>query len=375
MKRYTILLLLLVFVALACDPVNENAPEFEQKQKTVLVYMAANNNLSANAESNLVSMKGGYVPTDDNLLVYMHLPNTTPVLLKLHKDESGAVVQDTVYRFPAQNSADPKSLSSVLKVSQTMFPAQEFGLVLWSHGTGWLPQGYYTKSFGSDDGKEMDVKDLASALPCKMDFVLFDACLMGGIEVAYELKDSVGYVISSPAEILSQGFPYSKIMEHIFRSPMELESVAKEYFDHYNNQSGSMRSATISVVKCSELDALADETAKILKEYGDNIGSVDTLNIQRYYRGKKHWFYDFGNYIHELSGGNDAQFQVALGKAVVYKAATPYFLEIAIDRNKYSGLSTYIPSPTADKELIEYYSKFKWSKDTGYLAPETGAQE
>lgn len=369
MRRYFILFIL-ALISVACDPVSENAPEFEQKQKTVLVYMVANNNLSSNAENNLSSMKGGYIPSDDNLLVYMHLSNSTPVLLRLHKDGSGAVVQDTVYRFPAHNSADAKSLSSVLKVSQTMFPAQEYGLVLWSHGTGWLPEGYYTKSFGADEGKEMDVKDLAAALPCRMDFVLFDACLMGGIEVAYELKDSVDYVISSPAEILSQGFPYSKIMQHIFRTPMELESVAKEYFDHYNGQSGSMRSATISVVKCSELDAVASETAKILKEYGGNIGEVDTLAVQRYYRGTKHWFYDFGNYISELSGGNDAQFQAALAKAVVYKATTPYFLEIAIDQKRYSGLSTYIPSPTADKDLVEYYSKFKWSKDTGYLAAE-----
>ena len=62
--------------------------------------------------------------------------------------------------------------------------------------------------------------------------------------------------------------------------------------------------------------------------------------------------------------------EMVSAKAVVYKATTPYFLEIAIDQKRYSGLSTYIPSPTADKELVEYYSKFKWSKDTGYLAAE-----
>lgn len=374
MRKYLISVVL-ALSCLACDPVEENAPEFEQKQKTVLVYMVANNNLSSNAENNLSSMKAGYVPEDDNLLVYMHLANTSPVLLRLHKDGTGAVQQDTVYRFPAQNSSDHKTLSSVMKVTRTMFPSQEYGLVLWSHGTGWLPEGYYTKSFGSDNGKEMDVKDLAAALPCKMDFVIFDACLMGGIEVAYELKDSVDYVISSPAEILSQGFPYSKIMQHIFSTPMDLEGVAKEYFNHYNEQGGSSRSATISLVKCSELGAVASETAKIVKEYGSNVGTVDTLAIQRYYRGGKHWFYDFGNFISQLSGGNDAQFQAALAKAVVYKATTPYFLEIAIDQKRYSGLSTYIPSPTADKELVEYYSKFKWSKDTGYLAPDAESQE
>lgn len=369
MKKYFILFLTTV-IALACDPVKENPPQFMERSKTVLVYMAANNNLSSQAESNLASMKQGYVPENENLLVYMHLSSKNPVLLRLFKDETGEVVQDTVYHFPPQNSADAKSLTSVLKITQTMYPAQEYGLILWSHGTGWLPQGYYSKSFGADSGKEMDIMALAKALPYKMDFLIFDACLMGGIEVAYELKDSVNYIMSSPAEILFQGFPYAKIMKHIFKSPTDITSVAEEYFNFYNGQSGSSRSATISLVKSSELDNVAAEAAKIFKNYASNLSSVDTLSIQRYYRGGKHWFYDLGGLMNKLSQGNDADFRNALEKAVIYKAATPYFFEIAIDKNKYSGLSTYIPSPTADPELLKYYANFKWSKDAGYLASE-----
>lgn len=370
MMRY-IALLLLAFVVLACDPVSEEAPVYEHKARTVLVYMAANNNLSSNAESNLLGMKEGFVPEEDNLLVYMHLSNTSPVMLRIYKDESGAVQQDTVYRFPVQNSADAKTLGSVLKITRTMFPADEYGLVLWSHGTGWLPEGYYAKSFGADSGREMDVRELAAALPFKMEFLLFDACLMGGIEVAYELKDSVNYVISSPAEILSQGFPYSKIMKHIYSNPMNLQAVAREYYDSYNGQSGSMRSATISIVKCEALGQLANEAAKLFREYGDNIRGIDMLALQRYYRGDKYWFYDFGDFMKALSGGNDTEFAKALENAVVYKAATPNFLEVTINPNKYSGLSTYIPSATSsDPELLKYYANFKWSRDTGYLAPE-----
>lgn len=371
MKKFYVLFWLLVMsVFVACDPVKTDPPEFVHRDKTVLVYMVANNNLSSQAESNLSAMKQGFVPEEDNLLVYMHLSNKTPILLRIYKDNRGAIMQDTVYRFPAQNSSDSKSLQSVLKVTRTMYPANQYGLVLWSHGTGWLPEGYYSKSFGSDAGKEMDVKDLAASLPFRMEFVLFDACLMGGVEVAYELKDSVNYVISSPAEILSQGFPYSRIMQHVYSTPMELGKVAEEYYEFYNSKSGSMRSATISMVKCSALEALAEETSKIIAEYKGNMSNVDTLSIQKYYRGKKHWFYDFGNYISELSGGNDSEFRKALDAAVVYKAATPNFLEVVIDPEKFCGLSTYIPSPTADPELLKYYSNFKWSKDTGYLAPE-----
>ena len=156
MMRYVFPIIFAVVVAVACSPVKNDPPQFEHKGKSILVYMVANNDLSGNAVRNLEDMKKGFVPEDDNLLVYYHTRGGSPLLLRLHTAESGAVVQDTVYRFPDRNSAEPESLTSTMKVVQTMFPADEYGLFLWSHGTGWLPQGHYSKSFGSDDGVEID---------------------------------------------------------------------------------------------------------------------------------------------------------------------------------------------------------------------------
>lgn len=368
--------LALLFVAASCEPVSLDPPEYPVKQKSILIYMVANNNLTSNATNNINSLLQGYLPTEDNLLVYIHSSSVKPSLLRLYKKEDGSAAIDTVYRFPAMNSADPESLTKVMNVSKAMFPAQEHGLVLWSHGTGWLPEGYYgrTRSFGSDGGNEMDIIDLASALPHKLDFVIFDACLMGGIEVVYQLKDSVDYVIASPTEIMSDGFPYSNIMKHIFRSPMELEAVAKEYYDFYNNKSGSNRSGSIAVVKTSELENVAAKAKEIFEKYGNegNLNSklIDTTQIQKYYRGKKHWFYDLNGLMQQLAGEDAKEFTNALNQAVVYKATTPAFLETSINSAKFSGLSTYIPSPRADAELLAYYRKLLWNKDTGYISAE-----
>lgn len=371
--KYILVSFALLFTAISCDPVSQDPAEYPQQQKSVLVYMVANNNLSQQAENNINSMKYGYIPENDNLLVYLHNTKGNPILLKLQKEGNGKIAQDTVYRFPPQNSADPAALTSALKVCQTMYPAKEYGLILWSHGTGWLPKGYYnkTRSFGLDGTNEMDIMDLAAALPYKLDFVLFDACLMGGIEVAYQLKDSVDYVISSPNEILSDGFPYSEIMQHIYRSPMELEAVAKEYYDCYNSQSGSSRSASISVVKTSELAEVAAQAKAIFSKYGANgnfgNNNIDTLQIQKYYRSGKHWYYDVNGLMEQLAGEDAAKFTEALQKAVIYKAATPDFLGVKIDKEKFSGLSTYIPSQNADSTLLSYYKKLRWNEDTGYI--------
>ena len=302
-----------------------------------------------------------------------------------------------------------------MNVTATMFPADEYGLILWSHGTGWLPVGFYetpvednpaslskvqemfcapvceaeedpfadmvkmvrndnlsgnagnsaVRSFGSDNGKEIELKDLVAAFPYKLSFLIFDACLMGGIEVLYELKDSTDYIISSPAEILSAGFPYSEIMQHIFATPTDLEAVAQEYYDLYNNQPTATRYGTISLVKTSELDAVAEISKEIFESGREKMAAIDVSDVQRYYRGKKHWFYDFGHYMEQIATPEQySKFSDALNKAVIYKATTPYFFNIIME--EYSGVSTYIPIP-ANSTLSTYYKTLKWNEATGFI--------
>ncbi len=377
MKRVFLYIIAVIvpFFAVSCEPVNGIEPEFPVKDKTVLIYMVGNNNLSFNAAANLTDLKRGYVPSDGNLLVYYHTSAQSPVLLQLRNDVSGEVVQDTVYRFPQRNSAQAESLKSALQVTQTMFPANEYGLFLWSHGTGWLPSGHYSKSFGSESGVEMEIVDMVKAFPYKLSFVVFDACLMGCIEVAYQMKDSVDYVIASPAEILSNGFPYANIMRHLFKTPADYISVAQEYYNHYNNMSGQNRSATISVVKTSELENLANATKTVFDKYRDNISLLKYDSVQGYYRYDKCWFFDFGDFIRTIAGEEDAApvFD-ALEKAVVYKAATPRFIDYIIDPDKFSGLSTYIPVSPSNPELDAFYAKFDWNRDVGMILQEGASQ-
>ena len=363
-----ILVAFMALLAVSCDPVEGTTPEFPVKEKTVLIYMVGNNNLSSDAVRNLSDLKKGFVPSDDNLLVYYHTPVQSPVLLQLRTDETGAVAQDTVYRFPQRNSATAESLKSAMLVTQTMFPANEYGLFLWSHGTGWLPQGHYSKSFGEENGVEMEIVDMVKAFPYKLSFVVFDACLMGCVEVAYQMKDSVDYVISSPAEIMSTGFPYSKVMKHLFSSPADYIAVAEEYYNYYNSMGGQSRSATISVVKTDALKDVAGAAKVVFEKYRENISTLDFGSVQGYYRYNKHWFFDFGDFIRNIAPAEDAAPVLeALDNAVIYKAATPRFLEITIDPDKYSGLSTYIPVAPSDPVLDAFYRKFEWNKDTGMI--------
>ena len=390
----------------SCEPVKIDDPVIDSKNKTVLIYMEANNNLSSDANNNIKLMLNGHLPDKDgdNLIIYLHSYNSNPKLLKLYK-ENNIGKMDTVYHFPDINSATTTALKNAMNLTNTMFPAKEKGLILWSHGTGWLPEGYYlnstqsqtlrsftnyvspwpappggidpyahlVKSFGSQkrasDSKinEIEIPDLAKALPYKVDFIIFDACLMGNIEVAYELKDSVNHILFSPAEVLTNGLEYSNMMRYLLATPTDLEGVAKNAYDYYNSQSGQSKSLTISLVETSKLKNVADAAKNVFDLYKDRIESIDVSKIQPYFRYNKYWYYDINDFITQLCGEDGKEhasnFTKALDNAIIYKATTGRIINLIIDPNKYSGISTYIPYHPNDNTLNTFYKKYKWNSD------------
>ena len=394
---HILLLVVLGQLIVSCKGVNPEDPERPVLKKTVLFYMAANNNLSGSILTNINSIKNGYLPNEDNLLIYSHLYGKSPVLVKIYPN-GGEVVTDTLYKFPtATVSANSTTLKNVLNIVKTLCPAEKYGLVLSSHGTGWLPSGFYSnptgysetaaaqmnfnevdpyahmvKSFGSETGTdgstlvEMEITDMAGNIPYKLEFIMFDACLMGGIEVLYELKDVTDYFIASPAEVLAEGFPYRDIVSYMYEESVNARGIAETYYNHYNNMSGDYKSATVGAFKTSGIDAVAAAAKTIFDKYRENIYDIDRSGIQRYYRLNKHWFYDFEDFMQTLSGGGEdfATLQQALNNITIYKNATEYFLNVKI--SKTCGIASYITEENT--VLTAAYKKLAWNKDAQMIA-------
>lgn len=155
------------------------------------------NSLSGYVSQNLRAIKEGIERdglNNGNLLIYTDKQNEAPQLfqLKLEADTIRQIVLETY--DSNQNSASTETLTQIIDKVQKEYPADSYGLVLWSHGTGWLPSDIYSylRSFGQD-GKNnfMEINDLASALSkYHFDFILFDACYMSCAEVAYAFRDA-----------------------------------------------------------------------------------------------------------------------------------------------------------------------------------------
>lgn len=394
---YILLAVAFTQLLVSCKAVSPDNPEITVQKKTVLFYMAANNNLSGNIISNINTIVNSIVQSEDNLVIYSHLPEKSPALLKVYPNNGNTAV-DTIYKFPASTvSANPTTLKNVLNIVQTLCPAEKYGLVLSSHGTGWLPSGFYAnptgypaseamrmqsympdpyahlvKTFGSEIGTEgsslveMELVDMAKNIPYKLEFILFDACLMGGIETLYEFKDVTDYFIASPAEVIAAGFPYATLIRYMYEENVNAKGIAEAYYNHYNNQSGVYRSATIGAFKTEGLENVASAAKALFDKHRDKISGLNRDDIQRYYRNNKHWFYDFEDYMRILSGGDESftALQQALNEITIYKNATESFINVRIYRT--CGLSSYITEENT--VLTPAYKNLAWNKDVQMIA-------
>lgn len=140
------------------------------------------------------------------------------------------MVKETVKEYKEQVSTDPAVMQEVLKRAFTEYPAESYGLVLWSHGEGWMQsfasckasfyplgrRGHYRRHYLFEYIRYCrHIKRIP-----RFDFILFDACFGQTVEVAYELRNCTDYVIGSPTEIPGLAHLMSRLCRLCSKRPM-----------------------------------------------------------------------------------------------------------------------------------------------------------
>ncbi|MGM9759512.1 MAG: clostripain-related cysteine peptidase [Parabacteroides sp.] len=338
--------------------------------RTVLVYVAGDNNLSTYGERNIRSMISGAGQghlNGGNLLVYFDPNNADPMLLQVKEGKDGSAYADTLQRYPEQNSMDPTILRSILEEVTLRFPAEKQGLVLWSHGTAWLPSplSSYLRSFGDDKGSVLSIQELAQALPDHVyDFILFDACYMGSWEVLYALQNKADFLIASPTEVMASGFVYDQSIQPMFKQPIDLETICRTFYNYYNGLTGLNRSGAVALYDLKALPALASCCQAILQGKQETLLTLLPQQLQAvdYLSNYYHFLFDMSDIIRQVATDEAYQTYNSCLEAVVrYKATTPNITfgysgnpQIAFER--YSGLSMYLPQADCIK-LNDWYAQ------------------
>ena len=311
----------ILFILFACDNDNNNSPVDNDttSSRVILAYIAGENNLSVDAKADLDEMLKGsiYMSNNDALVVMYDNTNKSqlPCIYEITKgmEEKGVNELTPFYTFDEDiNSASSETLEQVMQILFNKYQADSYGIIFWSHGSGWIPSNYKGDntattrdadsqqinlplfgSFGVDTGNnssntsmghQMDIKDMANVLSKfpKTDFIMFDACFMQSIEVAYELGKYTDYIIASPAEIPAWGAPYQELAKPLFAdvfNPSDVIDAYHTFYKDYHPKYGII----LSVVDCNKLEQFASIHKEMITNYSEQMANIELEGALNYF--------------------------------------------------------------------------------------------
>lgn len=265
---------------------------YKKKPITYAIYMAADNNLEEYAIQNLNALK--QVGSDENVNFVVLIDRSPKYdtsnknwndtkLLYLTKGHS--LNYDIVNNYdPGElDMTDSDNLFQFLRLVQTYYPSDTLILNIWSHGYGVYHDGTIhdvaQKGIGADEttskNATMSIVDLKKALYSsfrfarkKIDVLQFDACDMQLLEVAYEIKKYVKYIVGAENEIPSGGSNYKDIAEYLCKNPTATgEKIASymvdSYAQYYKNTDVSY---SYGAIKTSYINDTVELLNKIVSE-------------------------------------------------------------------------------------------------------------
>jgi Clostripain family len=223
---------------------NESAGTGRTPEWTVMVYMAAgqSHELDTVAVRDLKEMERG-IRGNENVNVVVQInrhwpqsaqryrikdPNTGSELLKQLKGPTDMGAAETLTTFLTDVVRDPS------------FAAQHFCLVLWGHA--------YGLGFGRDHNNPLHLMELQAALAAfrtarfesgqgntALEILGANACAMSYIEALYQLREVVGFMVTSQITVPFAGWPYDAILGRIARNTTP-DALACQIVDAYVSQ-------------------------------------------------------------------------------------------------------------------------------------------
>jgi hypothetical protein len=407
MVKKALWLLSVLFFLSSCNPSDEEpAPIPSKDSVTMLAYLIANNNLNDALLFNIAIMYDGLKDMDKpaTLLVYwdgqssMGENKSTHLILKYETDGKGKIngkpaldinatnreilnVAEVLKEYPSQISTDKNVFKNVLSDMVSFSPTDKLGLVIGSHGSAWLNTiSTSGRALGYDGSTSnsiglTDMVEAIETLGKKFEFLLFDACYMGTIEVCYEFRNVADYLISSVMEVPAYGFPYDYFLSDLYDGTVKgYKKVCQSFVDYYKSEYVKGNDGcwgTIALVDCSEVPNLVTQVKEEIISHKDMFSDFNVNDLQEYGRDPgKGIAYDLQHFIKNLNNGEVSKaFEDQLNKTVLYKGCLEesryYTYNYDVDEENFCGLGLYIPLSTRPK-WNSYFKTLDWYTASGW---------
>jgi len=390
---------------------DESAPK--KKKWSILIFLNADNNLERFGFMDVQEMES-VAPSDDvNVVVQFDelrkLGTKRFLVEKSDRVYSGSydIHSPVLEQMPEQDMGDPEVLKNFIQWAVEKFPAENYALILWNHGSGWKKddETNATKGISYDDTSNNHITTLQLAdvlkssselIGGKFGVLAFDACLMAMAEVADGYAPYAKYMVGSEETIPGKGFPYDKLLEafagHDSKDAKTLaQDMVREYGLSYSGGSQGTSNVTLSAMDLSEMNNLRYRVQNWVNAADTKSGFArqDFLEEAKQAQAYDDTEYrDLGDYVVRLMSRRINQDESADTKAGFLGASLA--LLDAIDRvviekfnskiyEKSRGISIYLPyvwatwspwnsSSASDQKMKEVYKSLSFLTATPWAS-------
>ena len=352
----------------------------ETKSWTFLVYMAADNNLEGNALDNLDWMEQAGSTNNVNIVVQFdrngqydpRLDWTGCRRYYVNYGTTEGTIQSTLIQDMGDvNTGDYNQFTDFVKWGMSNYPAERYAVILWNHGSGWRNKAAGVRGICWDDTSDdhiteaqmrVALSDINTYYGKKIQLVGLDACVMGNMAVAYDVKDYANYLTFSQINEPGSGYPYNTILTDLITYPTMTEaqlasSIVTRYGEYYTSTGETV---TQSAINLSQMDALVaavnsfSTTAQnVMTNERDNFITARTNTVE-IASGDPDYkdMYEYMDNVQALS--NDASVQAA---AAAVKTAHANAVVAKTDVNLTThGLNIWLPD---DAEYTSYINTYR----------------
>lgn len=375
-----------------CDPsgcggCHDTCESKAVKDWTILVFLNADNNLDQFGVKDVNEME--MIGSSDrvNIVVLLDREGGTAKKLYITKDnDPNNITSKVIEEMGVYDMGNYKNLVDFVAWGVKNYPAKNYVVDIWNHGSGWNKKRALTfKGISYDDqsGNHITTPQLGEAMAAisqligkKLDILSMDACLMQMAEVCYEVKDYVQFCVASEETEPGDGYTYDTFLGPIVKDPsMGALAVAKltaqAYTNHYVAQGEACTQSAIDLASMDAFMVKFDQLCAKLADLMTDKAVVTAIKKQVlpglqsfYYRTNK----DLGHFlalVQKNVKNDEVQALVAETIALYAAGQNPLVAGSYINGSSMknaTGLAIYFPSyaPGADYGKIKF-SKTNWT--------------
>ncbi len=342
---------------------------FGKTKWTIILYFACDNDLSNAGYKEIMKLTDlGYNKKVKTIILIDNSYYDTSPFPKIYELNNGKI--ELKRKLGEVNVADINFFSDFLRFVKENYESENYFLIFYGHGNGWYQS--LNRTFLYDEtnqgslsivngGLKEFLQKAKEILNKKIKIVGFDVCLMGMIEIAFEIFDYCDYLFSSPSILPISAWDYKSLIKKIEeKEKIEIKELAIDWAE--NNLKNIKNRGEEGIFSAIDLNKLKREYKKVfsfLKGKNRNIISQIRNKVQNYPFFERED--SLSSHIDFFSLLKELNYQGEIFSSIISLKKTDFY-------KKGEGLAIFFPYHYLGfKKYIKEYSLLTFQKEVKWL--------